>query len=68
MIKKELPAVMTIEQFCELTGCNANAARKRCKEGKLPAQKVMGRWWLSRDLVFEKLIDQEEKELNYGKE
>ena len=48
----ELPMFMTPRQLAEVTGEHVNSVRRGITEGRIPADKVNGRWRISRDKVF----------------
>lgn len=48
----ELPMFMTPRQLAEVTGEHVNSVRRGIAEGRIPADKVNGRWRISRDKVF----------------
>ena len=49
---EELPMFMTPRQLAEVTGEHVNSVRRGITEGRIPADKVNGRWRISRDKVF----------------
>lgn len=48
----ELPMFMTLKQLAEVTSEHVNSVRRGITEGRIPADKVNGRWRISRDKVF----------------
>ena len=49
---EELPMFMTPRQLAEVTGEHVTSVRRGITEGRIPADKVNGRWRISRDKVF----------------
>ena len=49
---EELPLLMTPKQLAEATGEHVNSIRRSIAAGRIPADKVDGRIYLCRDLVF----------------
>ena len=47
-----LPPLMTPKQLAEATGQHEGSIRRGIKEGRIPADKVNGRWRIFRDSVF----------------
>lgn len=56
---KDLPPVLTPERYAELTDGNARSVRIACQRGRLPATKIGQRWYISTQLVFKELMEQE---------
>ena len=54
---EKLPALMTVQEFAELTRVNPVTIRRNCQQGKLPSIKVGGHW----RIVTEKALDTERK-------
>lgn len=48
----EIPMFLTPGQLAELTGEHVGSVRRGCVEGRIPADKVNGRWLICRDTVF----------------
>ena len=48
----ELPLFMTPRQLAQVTGEHVNSIRRGITEGRIPADKVNGRWRICRDKVF----------------
>ena len=51
---KDIPMFMSPRQLAELTGSHEGSVRRGCVEGRIPADKVNGRWLICRDIVFKK--------------
>jgi excisionase family DNA binding protein len=49
---EDLPLFMTPAQLAECTGEHVNSIRRGIAEGRIPADKVNGRWRICRDAVF----------------
>ena len=50
---KELPALLTPQQLAELTGAHVGSVRRGIAEGRIPADKVNGRYYIARDVIFQ---------------
>ena len=48
----DLPLFMTPAQLAAVTGEHEGSIRRGIKEGRIPADKVNGRWRICRGLVF----------------
>lgn len=48
----DIPMFLTPRQLSELTGEHEGSVRRGCVEGRIPADKVNGRWLICRDTVF----------------
>lgn len=48
----ELPLLMTPKQLAEATGEHVNSIRRSIAAGRIPADKVDGRIYICRDVVF----------------
>lgn len=48
----ELPLLMTPKQLADATGEHVNSIRRSIAAGRIPADKVDGRIYICRDLVF----------------
>lgn len=48
----DVPLFMTPSQLAEITGEHAGSIRRGIAEGRIPADKVNGRWRICRDVVF----------------
>lgn len=48
----DLPLFLTPAQLAEITGEHPGSIWRGIKEGRIPADKVNGRWRICRDLVF----------------
>lgn len=48
----DIPMFLTPGQLAELTGEHVGSVRRGCVEGRIPADKVNGRWLICRDTVF----------------
>lgn len=51
---EDLPLFLTPRQLAECTGEHVNSIRRGIAEGRIPADKVNGRWRICRDAVFAK--------------
>lgn len=49
---EELPLFMTPVQLAEVTGEHPASITRGIREGRIPADKVNGRWRICRDRVF----------------
>ena len=47
-----LPPLLTPKQLAEATGQHEGSIRRGIKEGRIPADKVNGRWRIFRDQIF----------------
>ena len=47
-----MPPIMTPKQLAEATGQHEGSVRRGIKAGRIPADKVNGRWRIFRDRVF----------------
>lgn len=52
-----IPMLMTPQQTAAVTGEHVGSIRRGINEGRIPADKVNGRWLISRDIVFPNLSD-----------
>lgn len=52
MIFDELPYFMTPKQLASVTGEHEGSTTRGIREGRIPADKVNGRWRICRDVVF----------------
>ena len=48
----EMPYFMTPKQLADLTGGHEGSITRGIREGRIPADKVNGRWRICKDLVF----------------
>lgn len=48
----EVPLFLTPEQLAYFTGEHVGSIRRGIKAGRIPADKVNGRWRICRDVVF----------------
>lgn len=48
----DLPLFLTPQQLADVTGEHVNSIRRGITEGRIPADKVNGRWRICRDAVF----------------
>ncbi len=48
----ELPLFITPQQLAALTGEHVGSITRGIREGRIPADKVNGRWRICRDAVF----------------
>ncbi len=49
---EDLPLFLTPLQLAQVTGEHVNSIRRGIAEGRIPADKVNGRWRICRDAVF----------------
>lgn len=49
---EELPLFMTTKQLADVLGEHEGSVRRSINEGRIPADKVSGRWRICRDAVF----------------
>ena len=49
---EDMPLFMTPNQLAEVTGEHVGSIRRGIIEGRIPADKVNGRWRICRDVVF----------------
>lgn len=49
---EELPYFMTPKQLADVTGEHEGSITRGIREGRIPADKVNGRWRICRDVVF----------------
>lgn len=49
---EELPLFLTPKQLAEIMGEHEGSIRRGIAEGRIPADKVNGRWRICRDVVF----------------
>ena len=49
---EELPLFLTPQQLADVTGEHVNSIRRGITEGRIPADKVNGRWRICRDAIF----------------
>lgn len=49
---EDLPLFLTPQQLAQVTGEHVNSIRRGISEGRIPADKVNGRWRICRDKVF----------------
>ena len=48
----DLPLFLTPKQLAEIMGEHGGSIRRGITEGRIPADKVNGRWRICRDVVF----------------
>lgn len=48
----DLPLFLTPQELAQVTGEHVNSIRRGIVEGRIPADKVNGRWHICRDAVF----------------
>ncbi len=48
----DLPLFLTPQELAEVTGEHVNSIRRGILEGRIPADKVNGRWHVCRDAIF----------------
>jgi hypothetical protein len=49
---EDVPLFMTPSQLADITGEHVGSIRRGISEGRIPADKVNGRWRICRDVVF----------------
>lgn len=49
---QSIPELMTAQQLADLLGEHVGSIRRGIREGRIPADKVNGRLFISRDKVF----------------
>lgn len=49
---EDLPLFMTPQQLADAIGEHVGSVRRGIAEGRIPADKVNGRWRICRDVVF----------------
>jgi hypothetical protein len=49
---EDVPLFMTPNQLALLTGENVGSITRGIREGRIPADKVNGRWRICRDVIF----------------
>lgn len=49
---EKLPTFMTPKQFAKLTNAHEGSVRRGIREGRIPAEKVNGRWLIAKELAF----------------
>lgn len=52
MRSEELPYFMTPKQLADVTGEHEGSITRGIREGRIPADKVNGRWRICRDVIF----------------
>lgn len=52
---KDVPLFMSPAKLSEITGEHEGSIRRGIREGRIPADKVNGRWLICRDRVFSSL-------------
>lgn len=50
---QDLPPLLTPTQLAEITGAHPGSIRRGIAEGRIPADKVNGRLYIPRDVVFQ---------------
>ena len=50
---KDLPTLLTPAQLAKITGAHPGSIRRGIAEGRIPADKVNGRYYIARDVVFQ---------------
>ena len=50
---QDLPPLLTVAQLAEITGAHPGSIRRGIAEGRIPADKVNGRLYIPRDVVFQ---------------
>ncbi|OUO62074.1 hypothetical protein B5F74_02355 [Collinsella sp. An271] len=48
----QIPLFLTPEEVADLVGGNAAVIRRAARAGKIPADKVSGKWVICRDTIF----------------
>ena len=54
----ELPEVLNAEEIAELLKLNPNDARRYCREGIIPATRILGNWKASRKALLDWIYQQ----------
>ena len=49
---KDLPALLTPAQLAEITGAHPGSIRRGIAEGRIPADKINGRYYIAREAVL----------------
>lgn len=49
---EELPYFITLKQLADVTGEREGSIMRGIREGRIPADKVNGRWRICRDVIF----------------
>ena len=49
---EDIPLFMYVEEMAHVSGMHVNSVRRGISEGRIPADKVAGRWRICRDVVF----------------
>ena len=49
---EEVPLCMTPKQLADVTGEHEGSIRRGIAEGRIPADKVNGRWRICREVIF----------------
>ena len=52
MAYEDIPLFMTTKQLAEYTGEHIGSIRRGIRDGRIPADKVNGRWRICRDAIF----------------
>lgn len=63
-----VPAIMTPAQLALITGEHVGSIRRGIREGRIPADKVNGRLYISRDAVFPNAMKSKEVEKGVSEE
>ena len=56
MTFEEIPYLMTVKELAEITGEHEGTIRRGIIQGRIPADKINGRWVICRDAVFPNAI------------
>lgn len=56
---ESIPLFITPQQLAALTGEHVGSVRRGIREGRIPADRVNGRWLICRDTVFPSLTKKE---------
>lgn len=49
---QDIPLLLTVRQVSELTGMHVVTIRRGIKDKKIPADKINGTWFISRDAIL----------------
>lgn len=49
---KDIPLLLTVRQVHELTGMHVVTIRRGINDGRIPADKINGTWFISRDAIL----------------
>ncbi|MBR1830318.1 MAG: helix-turn-helix domain-containing protein [Atopobiaceae bacterium] len=49
---EEIPVLLTVKQLHDLTGMHEVTIRRGIYDKTIPADKIKGKWYISRDAIF----------------